>query len=44
MDLSIAHVGEASLMNEFQLFVFIILPIGVGLLGGLAVWAARFVP
>jgi hypothetical protein len=31
-------------MNEFQLFAFVILPIGVALLGGLAVWAARFIP
>jgi hypothetical protein len=31
-------------MNEFQLFAFVILPAGVGLLGIVAVWAARFIP
>ncbi len=31
-------------MNEFQLFAFVILPIGVGLLNIVAAWAARFIP
>lgn len=31
-------------MNEYQWFAFVILPICVGVLGLIAVWAAQFIP
>lgn len=31
-------------MNDMQLFAFVIMPIIIGILGLIAVWAARFIP
>jgi nitrate reductase NapE component len=31
-------------MNEFELLAFVIMPVVVVALGGVIVWAARFIP
>jgi hypothetical protein len=31
-------------MTNTELFAFVILPVGVGILGCVAAWAARFIP